>query len=46
VTTSWPEYQELGGFDLAGKILFDARRAFSPGHFKGATYLSIGRQIG
>jgi UDPglucose 6-dehydrogenase len=45
VATSWPEYQDLRAFDLAGKILFDARRAFSPGHFKGATYLSIGRQV-
>jgi len=46
VVTNWPEYQELRAFDLAGKTLFDARRAFAPTHFPGAKYLSIGRQIG
>lgn len=46
VATSWPEYQELRDFNLAGKTLFDARRAFPPTHFRGAKYLSIGRQIG
>jgi UDPglucose 6-dehydrogenase len=45
VATSWPEYQALRDFDLKGKVLFDARRAFPPTHFQGATYLSIGRQV-
>ena len=45
VATSWPEYQALRDMDLTGKILFDARRAFSPTTFRGVTYLSIGRRM-
>jgi UDPglucose 6-dehydrogenase/GDP-mannose 6-dehydrogenase len=44
VATRWPEYQALSEFDLSGKILFDARRAFTPSQFAGAEYLAIGRR--
>lgn len=42
VATRWEEYRELTRFDLSGKILFDARRMFSPGEIRGTHYLSIG----
>jgi UDPglucose 6-dehydrogenase len=44
VATAWPEYQSLADHDLSGKIVFDARRAFAPDQFAGATYLTIGRR--
>lgn len=45
VATKWPEYQALLEHDLSGKVLFDARRAFSPNQAAGAKYLSIGLRM-
>jgi UDPglucose 6-dehydrogenase len=45
VATAWPEYLELAQINLAGKILFDARRMFEPSAIASARYLSIGRRI-
>jgi UDPglucose 6-dehydrogenase/GDP-mannose 6-dehydrogenase len=42
VATKWDEYKELASYDLAGKIVFDARRLLEPTALKGAVYLSIG----
>ena len=46
VATRWSEYRDLllpeVRATLAGKLLVDARRLFTPGDFPGATYLSIG----
>lgn len=44
VATKWPDYAELTGADLSGKLLFDARRMFPPTETGGAEYLSIGRR--
>lgn len=44
VATRWPEYADLTEADLAQKLLFDARRMFSPDRVNGAEYLSIGRR--
>jgi len=44
LATKWPEYEDLCTIDLAGKVVFDARRMFaSP--LSGARYLTIGRRI-
>ena len=45
VATSWPAYAALADMDLSGKILFDARRMFTPEQASGARYLTIGRRI-
>ncbi|HEX4630507.1 MAG TPA: UDP-glucose/GDP-mannose dehydrogenase family protein [Chthoniobacterales bacterium] len=45
VATAWPEYRELAQMDLAGKVLFDARRMFEPSAITSGRYLSIGRRI-
>jgi len=45
IATSWPDYGALVNIDLSGKILFDARRMFTPEQFNGARYLTIGRRI-
>lgn len=45
VATKWPDYASLTSQDLSGKLLFDARRMFSPSQVGGAQYLSIGRRI-
>jgi UDPglucose 6-dehydrogenase/GDP-mannose 6-dehydrogenase len=42
VATRWPEYRELLQHELAGKIVFDARRFFSREELEGAQYLAIG----
>jgi len=44
VATRWPDYAPLSDMDLAGKLLFDARRMFKP-DAGGARYLTIGRRI-
>jgi UDPglucose 6-dehydrogenase len=47
VSTKWPEYERLLESPLherlAGKVIVDARRMFSPTAFPEATYLAIGR---
>lgn len=45
VATTWPEYLELAQINLAGKVLFDARRMFEPSAINSGRYLSIGRRI-
>jgi UDPglucose 6-dehydrogenase/GDP-mannose 6-dehydrogenase len=45
VATRWPDYEAVADMDLAGKVLFDARRMFKPGDGRGARYLTIGRRI-
>jgi UDPglucose 6-dehydrogenase len=45
VATTWPEYLELAQMNLAGKVLFDARRMFEPSAISSGRYLSIGRRI-
>lgn len=45
VATKWNEYLELTNIDLAGKILFDARRMFAVDNCGGAVYRSIGIRI-
>jgi len=45
VATRWDEYKELRSIDLAGKIIFDARRMFSASEFKNAKYFAIGRRL-
>jgi UDPglucose 6-dehydrogenase len=45
VATKWQEYRALTALDLAGKIVFDARRMFRPADLKTARYLTIGRRI-
>jgi len=45
VATRWPEYAQLSDMVLKNKVLFDARRMFSP-TTGGARYLAIGRRIG
>jgi UDPglucose 6-dehydrogenase len=44
VATKWPDYGLLTQMDLAGKVLFDARRMFAPGQAGQARYLSIGQR--
>ena len=44
VATKWDEYREIARYDLAHKILFDARRMFEVSLLKGGQYLSIGRR--
>ena len=43
VATAWEEYRALAETDLAGRVVVDARRMFSPNDFPGAAYLAIGR---
>jgi len=45
VATAWPEYLELAKMNLAGKVLFDARRMFDPVAITTGQYLSVGRRI-
>jgi UDP-glucose 6-dehydrogenase len=45
VATAWPEYLQLGQMNLAGKVVFDARRMFEPSAITSGRYLSIGRRI-
>ena len=45
VVTRWDEYHELTDFDLAGKVVFDARRIYKPDAMRGARYFSIGRRF-
>ena len=45
VATRWPHYAGVANTDLAGKVLFDARRMFKPEDVAGARYLTIGRRI-
>jgi UDP-glucose 6-dehydrogenase len=45
VATAWPEYIQLAQMNLAGKVLFDARRMFEPSAITSGRYLSIGRRI-
>jgi UDPglucose 6-dehydrogenase/GDP-mannose 6-dehydrogenase len=45
VATAWPEYLQLAQMNLAGKVLFDARRLFEPSAITSGRYLSIGRRI-
>ncbi len=45
IATRWPDYAALVNMDLSGKILFDARRMFTPEQVNGARYLTIGRRI-
>jgi UDPglucose 6-dehydrogenase/GDP-mannose 6-dehydrogenase len=45
VATKWKEYEALADADLCGKILFDARRMFSPSKMANAIYRSIGHRI-
>jgi UDPglucose 6-dehydrogenase len=45
VVTLWPDYKQLTQLNLTGKILFDARRMFSPSAFTTGKYLSIGRRL-
>jgi UDPglucose 6-dehydrogenase len=45
IATAWTEYRELAEMNLAGKILFDARRMFEPSAITSGRYLSIGRRI-
>lgn len=45
LATRWPDYEPLIRHDLSGKLLFDARRMFSPEQAAGARYLSIGRRL-
>ena len=44
VATRWPEYRALAEANVAGKIVFDARRMFDPAALGAARYLSIGRR--
>jgi UDPglucose 6-dehydrogenase/GDP-mannose 6-dehydrogenase len=46
VATKWKDYEALANMDLAGKILLDARRMFTPLDVASATYRTIGRRIG
>lgn len=45
ITTPWDEYQHLKSFDLKGKLIIDAKRAFSSSSFNNAIYRSIGMRI-
>ena len=45
ITTPWSEYSSLNDIDFKGKIVIDAKRAFSSNYFKNATYRSIGRRL-
>lgn len=45
VATKWDEYLELIKFDLSDKLLFDARRMFTPDNCGKAVYRSIGIRI-
>lgn len=45
ITTPWKEYQYLKNFDLKGKLIIDAKRAFSSNSFDNAIYRSIGMRI-
>jgi len=42
ISTKWLDYQSLRSLKLKGKIIFDARRMFSPKDFPESIYLSIG----
>jgi UDP-glucose 6-dehydrogenase len=43
IATCWPDYLRISSMDMCGKVVFDARRMFSPDNIGGARYLSIGR---
>jgi UDPglucose 6-dehydrogenase/GDP-mannose 6-dehydrogenase len=45
VATKWKQYEALADIDLKGKILFDARRMFTPSGMTNVAYRSIGRRI-
>jgi UDPglucose 6-dehydrogenase len=45
IATAWAEYRDLAEMNLAGKIVFDARRMFEPSAITSGRYLSIGRRI-
>lgn len=45
ITTPWSEYSSLNDIDFKGKIVIDAKRAFSSNYFKNATYRSIGWRL-
>ena len=45
ITTPWSEYSFLNDIDFKGKIVIDAKRAFSSNYFKNATYRSIGWRL-
>jgi UDPglucose 6-dehydrogenase/GDP-mannose 6-dehydrogenase len=45
VATAWPDYQTLAELGLKEAVVFDARRAFRPAQFEGASYLAIGRRV-
>ncbi len=45
VATAWPDYQPLAELGLEDAVVFDARRAFRPVQFEGASYLTIGRRV-
>jgi UDPglucose 6-dehydrogenase len=45
VVTKWPEYMEIGTYDLSKKVVFDARRMFNRQDISRAHYLTIGRRI-
>ena len=42
IATKWSEYYDLVSYDLRNKVIFDARRMFSPEKCNGAKYLAIG----
>ena len=49
VATKWPEYKQLSSLNyqdiLAGKIILDARRFYSPTDYPKSIYLTIGRSV-
>ena len=45
IATAWPDYQPLAQLGLKDAVVFDARRAFRPAQFEGASYLTIGRRV-
>ncbi len=45
ITSKWPEYDSLADMDTHEKVVFDARRMFSPSDFTESKYLTIGRNM-
>jgi UDPglucose 6-dehydrogenase/GDP-mannose 6-dehydrogenase len=45
IATPWMEYSSLADCEIKGKIIFDAKRAFSPEYFNSAIYRSIGMRV-
>lgn len=45
LATRWPEFGELSGMDLSGKVLFDARHMFKRSEMNAESYLSIGTRL-